>query len=393
LLNAMMLAAAAAYSISMCSALPVFSWSTIPLYVHCANASGPLSAEFAAKVAKTSFITLVKNHCQQCDPVNHGAEGKMVAEAKRLKALNPKLEVMMYFAADFARTWYDAGVWFDQHPQQEVRNDSSGKLVGFKQEGSPATGWHAFDYSSSTAVNRWVATITDNVATGFIDGAFVDGLSSNGSWTAKGGILWGCNKTHQQAFLDGLAEAQRMLGAKLGPNRLVFANMGSMRPGDNAQMMEFFAAQTGFMKILEGFAPHYVEVHAYDPHSWKANLATYLLGAGQNAYWNLGSGQWDCGSWNRWYPEYDRALGAPVTNATAMNANKTVWTRSFASGTTVYLDGRDGHRPRTCIRWSDGNTTSCPPAKGVTDPGCSGAWYDGNTPGCDEEAELHSYTE
>jgi hypothetical protein len=288
-------------------ALPTFSWDTVPLYVHCANKTGQLSPSFAARVAKTSFITLEKWHCLECSPANHSAEQKMIAEGKRLKQLNPKLEIMMYFAADFARTWYDTGVYFDKHPELELRNDSSGELVSKVQDGSSSSGhvgWYAFDYSQPAAVERWVKTFTDAVATGYIDGAFVDGLMSDSGW--KSSLLKGCNATHQAAFLAGLAAAQESLGQKLGPNRLVFANMGDMRPGDNAQMMETFAAQGGFIKILQGLAPHYVEVHARDTHAWKANLATFLLGAQPNAYWNLGSGGWLCDDWDVWFPEYDK---------------------------------------------------------------------------------------
>jgi hypothetical protein len=215
--------------LSLTSALPPFSWEKLPLYVHCANQTGPLSPAFRARAAKTTFVTLEKWHCLDCAPKNHGAEGKMEAEGKRLKALNPKLEVVMYFAADLARTWYDVGVWFDEHPELEL--SCGGKPV-IEQ------GFHAFDYAQPAAVDRWVQTYTDAVATGCIDGAFVDGLATDAGWRSR--WLKGCNASHQTAFLKGVAAAQQQLGQKLGPDRLIFANMGPMRPGDNAQMIEFF---------------------------------------------------------------------------------------------------------------------------------------------------------
>ena len=92
--------------LSGAAALPPFSWDKLPTYVHCANQTGPLNADAARRFAKTTFVTLEKWHCKECAPKDAGAEGKMEAEGKRLKALNPKLEVVMYFAADLARTWY-----------------------------------------------------------------------------------------------------------------------------------------------------------------------------------------------------------------------------------------------------------------------------------------------
>eukprot|EP01051_Picozoa_sp_SAG22_P013531 SAG22_NODE_1528_length_4218_cov_30.416363_2_plen_228_part_00 len=65
------------------SALPPFSWDTVP-YVHCANKTGQLSPAFRACAAKTTFVTLEKWHCHLplpglCAPANHGAERKMEA--------------------------------------------------------------------------------------------------------------------------------------------------------------------------------------------------------------------------------------------------------------------------------------------------------------------------
>ena len=66
----------------------------------------------------------------------------------------------------------------------------------------------------------------------------MDGLATDEGWRKR--WLKGCNKTYIDRFLAGVASAQKLLGERLGPNRLVFANMGPMRLGDNAQMIEFF---------------------------------------------------------------------------------------------------------------------------------------------------------
>ena len=48
-------------------ALPPFSWETLPLYVHCANQTGPLSPAFRARAADP-FVTLEKWHCLDWPP-------------------------------------------------------------------------------------------------------------------------------------------------------------------------------------------------------------------------------------------------------------------------------------------------------------------------------------
>ena len=58
-----------------------------------------------------------------------------------------------------------------------------------------------------------------------------------------GGITWQtdlCKMLSSRFFPLSCSFVAAQLGEKLGPDRLVFANMGPMRPGDNAQMIEFF---------------------------------------------------------------------------------------------------------------------------------------------------------
>ncbi len=38
-------------SVTLVSALPPFSWEKVPLYVHCANQTGPLSPAFRARAS------------------------------------------------------------------------------------------------------------------------------------------------------------------------------------------------------------------------------------------------------------------------------------------------------------------------------------------------------
>ena len=51
---------------------------------------------------------------------------------------------------------------------------------------------------------------------------------------------WLCKMLSSRFFPLSCSFVVAQLGEKLGPDRLVFANMGPMRPGDNAQMIEFF---------------------------------------------------------------------------------------------------------------------------------------------------------
>ena len=59
----------------------------------------------------------------------------------------------MYCAADYARTWYDLGVWFDdEHPELELACGRPPKRV--EGNGPPDGPWHVFDYAQQRAVDR-----------------------------------------------------------------------------------------------------------------------------------------------------------------------------------------------------------------------------------------------
>ena len=83
-----------------------------------------------------------------------------------------------------------------------------------------------------------------------------------------------------------------------------------------------------------------------------SELAAFLAGAGPYHYYG-------CGDWvgagahgnfsEHWMAgAFDRPLGAPLADAAYAGS---VWTRAFASGTTVSFDARTG---RGRIRWADG---------------------------------------
>ena len=124
-----------------------------------------------------------------------------------------------------------------------------------------------------------------------------------------------------------------------------------------------------------------------------STLATFLLGVYEQAYFGVGAG-WSgegvgaCEAWLRpaqdgagrggaaLPKEYTNALGASLsdfvaTNVTASDSNRTVLTRTFSSGTKVYVGRRASvpceiHprtqkpdcRPGHCIFWSNGDVSA-----------------------------------
>merc|ERR1712107_348932 len=91
--------------------------------------------------------------------------------------------------------------------------------------------------------------------------------------------------------------------------------------------------------------------HGGDPYhpAVQTEVAAFLLTANKYAYYGQGGFTMDAPVW---FPVYDMPVGAPLSNATQINA--TSWRREFAMGTTIEFDfatwqgtvswgSRDGH--------------------------------------------------
>ena len=151
-----------------------WSWETISSFVHCSNHSGPLNKEITQLMAASSFAVIEKYQCLECEPKEHGGEGKVLAAAAQIRAVNPDAAVFLYFAVDYTRTWYNLGSWFDAHPELEVHN-ADGSLTTVHQHDDGNNTWHVFDFAKTEAVEKWVGDVAATVTTGQLDGVFIDG--------------------------------------------------------------------------------------------------------------------------------------------------------------------------------------------------------------------------
>eukprot|EP00663_Eupelagonemidae_sp_cell21sb_P005694 gene5694-2030_t len=205
----------------LASAMPRFSWDTIQTFTHCANISGPLSPAALRAFRNNSFVVIEKMQCLFCAPVNHSAEAKMYAASRQLKGSNPWVETYVYAAVDVARTMYDAYTWFHDNPAAELHTDS-GKLVTHTT--TFCNDCPAFDYTDTSGPTpaRWNKVIIDAVDVGGMDGAFIDGIASEGGFRKS--LLKGIAPARQVAYLVALNATLASLRRQLGGDRVLMQN-------------------------------------------------------------------------------------------------------------------------------------------------------------------------
>lgn len=380
--------------------LPSWSWDTMQTYIHCANTTGEWNDAALQILATQPFVVFEKNHKLFADPVNTSAELKISESCRRVKAINPNVTCLMYVESDWARTFYDLGHWVEAHPSSALQCPGSGDFVnttdferwkgGPLVNGSDSFEYHfrAYDFSDAAAREAWVRRVTDTVALGHVDGAFIDG--NRGGFGSS--VTGACGAAKREAWAAGLNQSVYELAQRLGPDATLISNYpttealalcsGGMfeRGGSIPDVIKFGKRRCG----LRG-TPCLLDYHAQYADravsSAEADMASWLIGVSKYGYFGIGGG-WGgpgpeaCSSWLRRYPEYTRPLGEPVSDAVATNAtgdpSTTQYTRTFRSGTKVYwgqhLAPEPATRPRNrgaCIFWADGtvtgNATQCPP--------------------------------
>lgn len=348
---------------AMSYSLPPFSWETLPVAFHSSNTSGMYSEESLAVLAKFATVTVEKYQnmkhivapgrtwldCQQGSQGDNLTlcgcceEDEIVSVGRRIKALNPHTQVLAYFHSKIAYPIYKFGHELAKHPQWWLRNAS-----GDVYRNTPGSPWFCVDHSQDAASQLWEQAALDMLATGSVDGVFIDGCAKTPGPLAPGvAEQYAANKVATMARLQQQA-----------PGPLVCGSNGKLTPGVAATQIQNWgkggqwstreipmlqrAVAVGAMFQAHGACPE----NLTDPHT-VSNLASFLIAAGPYSYYM-------CGGWNgavpTWFPVYDLPLGKPLSNATLEDG---VYRREFSHGTIVTFDtvAEKGH-----IQWGSKTT-------------------------------------
>eukprot|EP01043_Picozoa_sp_COSAG02_P060825 COSAG02_NODE_8035_length_2738_cov_9.087769_2_plen_394_part_01 len=368
--------------------MPVWTYERVNTYVHCANASGPWSAAALAAIKRQQPRFVVQERCTSrfAAPVNASAESKMLAAAAQIAEVNASIEVYMYNPTFPVVDWYSWGSAADEAADAggslEIRWPN-GSLYSWAGCGnatvaqSKCGGNRVIDFRTEDGREAWVAGMVKTVQAGKISGIFIDGFRGGVGGASAFSAL---NQSEDAQWGLGLNQSMTALRATLGPHVAIIGNYGSAKVGGiNGRMIERGGSGDGAIKTLQQYATEFpgqiVEYHAQNAdessNTFNNTLATFLLGSGIRHYYGTGHG-WGgpgvdaCAAWLVDRPEFFKPLGQPIARATQANqtagANHTgTWSRAFASGTKVFLQGVKTGVPareiKSCIHWADRTQT------------------------------------
>lgn len=382
--------------------------------------SGPWEPWAAKKLAKAAFVVFEKPHGLFFPPVNTSAETKIAAACKQVKEasteMNTETDCYIYTEVDWARTYYSLGHAVDADLANLGMHYDNGTAFGTTNNLKTPNNvlgpggvqdyhytFHAYDFRQPKMQALWAKRITDAVATGHVDGAFIDG--NRGGWGF--GNCNACPKdraAHNKccdALKAGLKAAHYAVAKAVGPNATLISNYptpealevcnGGMceRCGHDTSAVEqlhktYFGARTCGLRnescVLQyrcfgNNGQHGRETHTPYQDVQNQSIATFLMAMGPYSYYgggsetgigpqacNMSDGSMHFPDW----PDMRRPLGAPRGDykVTTVGSDR-VFTREFSTGTRVVMNatGVPSNPAKAtagnfkCIYWSDGFVT------------------------------------
>ncbi|MEY4384978.1 MAG: hypothetical protein RLY20_261 [Verrucomicrobiota bacterium] len=326
--------------------LPKFTWDRVPVYAHFGYdpALTPQQYDFLAK--HFSFVTFAAGSVKD-------AEKNIAAAAAEIKKRNPSAKVLFYFAADIPHSNFTASnsilpkeAFFEKPSIRKYVDPKTGKKVEREI--------YRLD-KSQPAMREWWASVAEKAVKEYgCDGVFADGLANDGGdqitpekrAAVRKGVATMCKLAHDKmgpkgliifnplhgeegsellpatdgAMIDNfdrtmfLKDAGKIPGAK--DLNMMAADIEAMQKASKAGKIVIFKGWPGFhQKDKELMKRPHEELVKIAAKNITFPLASFLIAAGPNCYfqytwgWSSDNGTFD------WYPEFEKPLGAPKGDA------------------------------------------------------------------------------
>ncbi|MGJ8640946.1 MAG: putative glycoside hydrolase [Opitutaceae bacterium] len=359
------------------SIYPEFSWDRVPLYMHIRKDKAYTDEEIAF-IAKFPLVTFEKSNGHK--EFGSTEEGTLIA-ARKVKAINPLTKILYY---------RNVLVHYGGYAANEALKEISGALLEDSKGNQKLVRNRvaAYDLSNAQMRNWWVDQCREMTQDPAIDGVFLDGnikalepgylrrqVGAEKKKQVEAGYYLMMEQT-REAIGTGKLMIANILRARFDEGGLeylhyfdgsylegFFHNVGGVSYEDylaeGIEAMQETARQGKIIAFTASLAMStnvsamgIDEAHGAvesDEAARKAltyTMAIFLICAEEYSYFRPHEGYSGNGDkrWMRWFPEYDKPLGAP--KAPAVKDGYT-YTRSFEHA-TVFLDVQK----RTAeIRW------------------------------------------
>lgn len=323
------------------SCYPVFSWDKVPVYFHIGGAAGLDQNELRFVASHSNFICLSNGIAVN----KYGSTEKGIEfTAMELKKINPAAKLIFYWNSFLDYPLYEAHNTYFSHPEWWLKTkDGELDLKNGRIK--------RYDLSNPEVRNWWTG-VAKNGTSGICDGIFMDAFNQVSD---KSNIqLWREDKYNEiQKGLLSLVKETRQI---LPENKIILyngiRNTGVVHfgkeflPFSDAVLIEHFGAFSSsskesmaqdiedmisagkmgkivILKTWPGFSwlDQYAKDNTYDTMTERARkeitfpLACFLIAAQPYSYFSYTWGYQKDGGTFVWYPELDKPLGEPKSDA------------------------------------------------------------------------------
>jgi hypothetical protein len=337
---------------------PHNSWDTVPVAFHGANKTGPWTEAAVQQLAKYGMVTVEKwdGVCGSTHPVMNGPcdeETLIIGSLKRVRELNPNTILVAYQNSVIDFSFYNLHQTLAELEGNGTKvwmRDVNGKVVDIDNDGSFYWNITRFDVTQPAMLKAWQDQVEMYLATGIVQGVFAD--HGNKFLENSTGTYQLCDGAEPDRytcvdFSDSFAEAWNAAHVKQMAWAQATVDPYPAFDSLNATWMVEACDFDAHLQAVE--AGMWVEAKSKRCATKLDNdcLAGFLAAAGDKSFFLCLSSQDDTTPMPTWFPEFDYPLGAPDGPATQGPAG--VWTRKFASGTTVQYDN---NKQTGVINWS-----------------------------------------
>ena len=230
-------------AVGICStwtALPQFSWDTLPVFFHSANSTGQNNDNAIKLIIKFQMATIDK--WMGYNTKNVDDEDEMVIA---IKAVNPKISTYFYMNSHKDRPEITRMAReLEQHPNYVLHDDNRVKVKN-------TPGFYMFDVSKPEVRKWWLKICLNATKYANGDGCFCDSsqrinttftpqLSSNKEKAWNEGLL---NLTHE--VQEALGDDNLLIGKVANQSYIKAVQIESFRPSNNSIWSLLLGAQVG----------------------------------------------------------------------------------------------------------------------------------------------------
>tara|TARA_B110000483_G_scaffold238505_1_gene315255 strand:- start:1291 stop:2451 length:1161 start_codon:yes stop_codon:yes gene_type:complete len=230
-----------------------FSWDRVPLNIHFAKRDADLTdAEIAFLASHSGFIALEKGHGAS----THGSTEAGIADtARRIKALNSEANVLFYLNGFINWSGYES---FESYRPEWTLRDLEGNVVTKTRDVVRP------DPSNAEFREWWSDVVVAALQRGPVDGVFIDAIPQALSPSLV--TIVGAEKA--QAVIAGLREMIALTKRKIGPDRIVLVN--GIRAGAYQEILDW----EGIDGVM---IEHFDAINTTDPEDLKADLDSIAI--------------------------------------------------------------------------------------------------------------------